>query len=683
MKRYSLMFFVILVGAINTFGQTPTPVADNDVVKISTNLIQVDVTVVDAKGRVVNDLKPEEIEIYENGKKQSITNFSFISSITARTDKKAAAAKDPIPVPPHDLRPEQVRRTIALVVDDLRLSFQSANYTRKALKKFVDEQMQDGDLVAIIRTGESIGTLQQFTADKQMLLAAVDRVRWNPVGNNGAGVFDPSASANVPDRFVPAWVTVRAVRDVVDGMAGLPGRKSVLMFSDGFSLNEFRKEGVSLGGSVIDDVTKLIDGANRSSVTIYTVDSRGLAITTLVAADQIDSPDQIRPTITRRTVQLIDKQNGLSYIAHGTGGLDIKNNNDLSSGVRKILDDQSYYLVGYEPNPETFERGKVKFNKLDVVVTRPSTKVRYRSGFISLTNDEVADVTGPDNAPAQEFANALISPFGANGIAVRLNALFGNDQKIGTYVRSLLHIDAKALTFIDQPDGFKKAELAIRAVSFGDNGLPVDQLLRTYTINVRGKTYEKMMADGFVYDFAFPVKAPGPYQYRVAIRDMGSGKIGSASRFIDVPAVKKDSLMLSGLIIDSLTPEQWRQVSEPDAKAAWVNPITYTALRHIKAGTVLGYGFEVYGAKSDGSKRPNLQKRLRIFYDGKLILDGPPAPIETDGQTDPQRIKVAGAVSLGREMRPGDYILQVIVTDLAAKKKDQAAMQFVQFEVVD
>ena len=155
-----------------------------------------------------------------------------------------------------------------------------------------------------------------------------------------------------------------------------------------------------------------------------------------------------------------------------------------------------------------------------MVVTRPNTKVRNRGGFISLTDDEVADVTNPTNMPAQEFANALISPFGASGITVRLNALFGNDQKIGTYVRSLLHIDAKALTFTDQPDGFKRAELAIRAACFGDNGLPVDQLLRTYKINVRDKTYEKIMAEGFVYDFAFPVKVAGPYQYRVAIRDM-------------------------------------------------------------------------------------------------------------------------------------------------------------------
>ena len=84
------------------------------------------------------------------------------------------------------LRPEQVRRTIALVVDDLQLSFESTAYVRRMLKKFVDEQMQPGDLVAIIRTGSGIGALQQFTSDKQQLYAAIERVRWNMRG--GAGI---------------------------------------------------------------------------------------------------------------------------------------------------------------------------------------------------------------------------------------------------------------------------------------------------------------------------------------------------------------------------------------------------------------------------------------------------------------------------------------------------------------
>ena len=135
----------------------PTPPEDNDVVKISTNLIQIDVSVTDKKGKVITDLQPDEIEIYENGIKQTITNFSFVSSVRTSTEAPKVIDKTAIPVPPVLLKPENVRRTYALVVDDLSLSFESAYQTRRALKKFVDEQMQEGDLVAIIRTGAGIG----------------------------------------------------------------------------------------------------------------------------------------------------------------------------------------------------------------------------------------------------------------------------------------------------------------------------------------------------------------------------------------------------------------------------------------------------------------------------------------------------------------------------------------------
>src|SRR5258708_3724241 len=178
MKKFLPTIAFGLVSVSVAFSQAtkpaPTP-PDNDVVKISTNLIQIDVSATDKSGKVVTDLKPEEVEIYENGQKQKISHFSFVSSVKTVVEKPNPTDKNAPPVPQAVLRPEQIRRTVALVVDDLSLSFESAYYTRRALKKFVDEQMQDGDLVAIIRTGAGIGALQQFTSDKRILYAAIEK----------------------------------------------------------------------------------------------------------------------------------------------------------------------------------------------------------------------------------------------------------------------------------------------------------------------------------------------------------------------------------------------------------------------------------------------------------------------------------------------------------------------------
>ena len=318
MKKYYPTVLVMLLVAMSAFGQggspKPTPPIDSDVVKISSNLIQVDVSVTDSKGKVITDLRPEEIEIYENGEKQKITNFSFISSVRTTIEKPTAADKNAIPIPQHTLRPDQIRRTLALVVDDLSLSFESAHYTRLALKKFVDEQMQDGDLVAIVRTGAGIGALQQFTSDKRILYAAIERVKWNPIGSGGIGAFAPieptpleSAQAggvtvseaqlkDEKDRInefndfqgsVFATGTMGALKFVIGGMSELPGRKSIILFSDGFRLTQRSGSGFLGTGRVIDYLTQLIDTASRSSVVIYTVDPRGLPYTGLTAADQI------------------------------------------------------------------------------------------------------------------------------------------------------------------------------------------------------------------------------------------------------------------------------------------------------------------------------------------------------------------------------------------------------------
>src|ERR1044072_258750 len=141
MKKLLLVYLCIVVFAVAAFSQTPSPTPpvdeDHDVVKITTNLIQIDVTVTDSKGQIVTDLKPEEIEVYENGIKQNITNFSFINAETRSIERQAPARKNapaapPVPTVTAPLKPDEVRRTIALVVDDLTLSFTSGYAVRQA-----------------------------------------------------------------------------------------------------------------------------------------------------------------------------------------------------------------------------------------------------------------------------------------------------------------------------------------------------------------------------------------------------------------------------------------------------------------------------------------------------------------------------------------------------------------------
>ncbi|HQU81829.1 MAG TPA: VWA domain-containing protein [Pyrinomonadaceae bacterium] len=719
MKKCFLALVCALFFVSNSFSQTvnptppPKPADDDDVVKISTSLIQIDVSVTDKDGKLVSDIKPEEIEIYENGKKQSISNFSFISNVRTRTENPVSDAKGQVnlPVPPREVKTENVRRTIALVVDDLTLSFESVYYVRRALKKFVDEQMQDGDLVAIIRTGAGIGALQQFTTDKRQLYAAIEKVKWNPLGNGKVGAFAPlesvtgqedtsgndsedeTTSQNVGDtelnnlrESIFATGTLGAVNFIVRGMQNLPGRKSIMLLSDGFRIIQTNESGFSETSRVFDSLKLLIDLANRSSVVIYTMDARGLQTAGLTAADDVSerSAKQIEQAMTARRAELFDTQEGLRYLAQQTGGISVVNSNDLSGGIKRMLDDQSYYLIGYQPDEELFDPAKRRFNKLDVKVLRAGAKVRYRSGFFGVSNEAIADRPTANLTPAQQINNALTSPFAVNEISLRLNALFSADAKQQTFIRSFLHIKGGDISFTDNADGSKKAVFDIVAVSFGDNGTVADEISKTYTMNIKEDAYKILKENGFVYDFTFPMKKSGAYQLRIALRDSTSGKVGSANQFVEVPNLKKDRLTLSGLVLENISLKEWssRNEGKPPAEVI-VEPQTATSLRQFKRGTVLNFGTQVYNAKHDSSQKTNLTYQTRVFRDGKLLFEGKPKEIPAENMLDQQRVLISSSLSLGKEMQLGEYVLQVVVIDNLANEKRKIAAQFVQFELVE
>lgn len=733
MKKVFLSILFLFTLSLSSLSQTPNPTAsptpkstspDDDVVKISTTLIQVDVTVTDKSGKIVTDLKPEDFEIYENNQKQDITNFSFVAIAPDAAQPSPTQAvkntdKNAIPLPPTaPIKPDQVRRTIALVVDDLTLSFESVHFVRQALKKFVDEQMQDGDLVAIIRTGGGVGALQQFTSDRRQLYAAIEKIRWNPSGGGKVGAFAAieatplqrnkalgvevsdeqlAAERNQIQSFndfqgsVFATGTLGALNYIIRGMQDLPGRKSVMLMSDGFKLFTKDESGFMDGSRILESLRLLTDLANRASVVVYTMDARGLQTLALTAEDNTSSlsSDQIEQSLSDRKSELFDTQSGLTYLAQQTGGFAIINNNDLSGGIKAMINDQKgYYLIGYAPDAETFDPKTRRFNKLSVKLKRPGLKVRYRSGFFGVEDEKAQTLTAAKQTPYQQITNALTSPFGASDINVRLNALYGNDSKTGAFVRSLLHINAADLKFTDEPDGSHKATFDVLAIIFGENGTVVDRISKNYTLTLKNEIYQNFLRDGFVYNFTFPIKKPGAYQFRIALRDSASAKVGSANQFIEVPNLKKGMPTISGIVLENLTFRQFKDlesntISTNSSDKSRTTPQGDTSLRRFKRGTVLRYGFEIYNAKLDAAKKPQLTKQIRVFRDGKLLYESSPGPVELADRQDALKIASVGALNLGTEMTSGDYVMQIVVTDNLAKNKRKIATQFVQFEIVE
>jgi len=690
---HTVAAIAVLAGAS---AQTANNQADEPIIRINVNLVQVDAVVTDAKDKPVSNLTADDFEIRQDGKVQKITNFSYISLRTtaapaaALPARKAATPKGTPPPPPAVIKASDVRRTVALVVDDLGLAFDSISRVRQSLKKFVDTEMQPGDLVAIVRTGAGMGALQQFTADKRILYAAIERVKFNSIGRVGVSSFTPlgeepaagTAAATEDRNEIFSVGTLGAVRFIVDGLRELPGRKSVVLFSENMQL--FGREGENQ--RTMDAMRVLCDEANRSSVVIYTIDPRGLQYYGLTAADNTSrvSPQELNNLPMQRARQVFRSQDGLVLLANETGGLFLHDTNDIDGALRKVVEDtEGYYLIGYHPEASTFDArtGQPKYHKVTVHVKGAGLHVRSRTGFYGRPDRERQQMA---HTRAAEIGHALASPFGAADIHVRLTPLFTDSPKAGPILNTMLYIDTRDLKFVDEPDGRHKAVIDLVAMTFGDSGQAVDTTDRTYTIRANDEVYKTALKVGLLYAVSHPVKKPGAYQMRVVVRDANSEQLGSASQFIEVPDVAKGKLTLSSLILKEAAPNEagpTTSATPAEGQVAEQNPMGSSAVRVFKPGATMIYGYQVLNAQPGSDKKPSVEAHTKLFRDGKEVYSGKPMELKFTDQPDPAHLVAGGTMKLGDQITPGDYVLQIIVTDRLASEKSRVASQWMDFEI--
>jgi VWFA-related protein len=173
-----LLLTLSVVAQTPTPRQQPTPqqpAPDEEIVRVTTALVQVDAVVIDKNDRPVPDLKMSDFEVYENGKRQNVQFMEFVSTdagagaVASRVEGNRDLAK----VAPgaettaaRELSGKDVKRTFAFVVDDLTVPLEDMITVRQLLTDFVNNQMREGDLVAIVRSVGGKALRQKFIMDK-------------------------------------------------------------------------------------------------------------------------------------------------------------------------------------------------------------------------------------------------------------------------------------------------------------------------------------------------------------------------------------------------------------------------------------------------------------------------------------------------------------------------------------
>lgn len=692
-------FCVVLSDAAH--GQTTQPTPDTDVVKITTKLVQLDLLVVDKDGKQVRGLSKEDFELLQDGKPQKITNFSYVdrpnSPIAVNVDS-SLNGKQPATAVPVKLGAADTGRVLTFIVDDLYGSALVVRTAKEGIEKFIREQMLPNDMVAIYQTRGGASRFQQYTNNKATLLATAAKIRWYPsMANYNGSIWEPvRPDGNGPEteeekqrrkereqniKNNSAVGALGVMRYVVQGLKPVPGRKIVFLMSDGISLHSRNDKGIKRGETIFHDVIQALkevtDLANRSAVVINTIDARG--VFNALGAEAADGGS----VGMDRLITAMDQQDGLVMMADETGGTFYQNQNYIDTTFKQALSRETgYYLLGYEPDENSFK--DKRYNKISAKVKRPGLKVISRAGYIGKTDETLK----PNRKSVDsELYEALVSPLPRPGMNVGLTAYYANSPEANDFVRSMFHIDGSEITFSDEPGGAKKAVLDVIAVTMNERNELIDEFTRTHTVRFDANTARLIQERGLVYSADVPVKKPGTYTFRVAVRDGNSRSLGSASQMVTVPDLTKPEMYMSGLFVTNVdSTGAFTKPTVPTAETAISLPLAgdVPAIRKFQRGKIIAYNYDIYNAKIDAKLgRPRLSAKVNLYKDGVLIAEGNPEEIDLKDQKDLTHIENFSYLQLQKNADVGEYALQIIITDLAAGSKGAVSSQWIDFEVID
>jgi len=726
-----------LLAAPGLARQTPAPAApqdEEDVVRVSAELVQTDVMVFDREGRFVEGLTPEQFELKVDGQAQPVAFFERVEAGTVNEDAQLAAARGggrSARTPAGAALPLDRGRAVAFFVDDLHLSPEGAARTRRTLQKFVDEEIGQNDLAVVASASGKIGFLQQFTTHKGVLRAALDRVGGGParghdserppmteaqaasVERNDTAVLQALVTALLrenPGMMTPesaesiirgraravmertsqmAALTLQALESLVRRSGPLPGRKIVFFISEGFIFDDRNSQ-------VRDRLRRVADAAARAGVVIYTMDAQGLRTNT---PDASAPPRPFDPTMALMSSELNEVaayQAPLYSLASETGGRALVNSNALAAGVTGALRETAkYYLLAWRPAPAE-GKGNPKFRRVEVAVRgRTDLRVLVRRGFYSTPPEplpaakrgakEKAEEAAPAKAVSaadRDLRTALSSPHPRAELPTALWLGYTNTAEAGSVLTTSVELGREAL--IRLTEGAKdRNHFDLVGAVFDREGKVVKGFKQELSFagqlaDSPGRT--RVLAG---YQWAVP---PGLYQVRVAARERRSGRTGSAAEWVEIPDLAREKFAVGSIFLaervagpdDEDEDEDDAPGGEAAADAAKAADAAQTSMIcadcRMAQTSWLRFLTHVYSPGATAAAPPDLVLQVQLLRDDQPVFTAPLRKVSTEGMTDLTRIGYAAEVSLA-DFAPGRYVLQLTAIDRASKQsaKQRAA----------
>ena len=661
----------------------------------TTNVVIVNVTVVDRDGNAIENLTKDDFELYEDGKLQKLQAVDLQSLKTQLLPPaNSTEPQQPAALKTFNRQTDNASLTNAMATkyQDRRLmillfdfsSMQPAEQIRakQAAIQFLSKQMTGSDTVAIMTFGAELHTVQDFTSDRDLLISTIDKFRIGESSENATFADEGADKQDQSGQFVAdetefnifnADLKLAALEDAARTLGKYPEKKALIFIS-----SSIQKNGV-------DNQSQLratVNTAVRANVAFYPIDARGLSA--LVPGGDATQAGAVGNNLYSGAGQRSLKENfnnqqeTLATLALDTGGKALLDSNDLTEGMRQVQKDfTSYYLLSYvSSNPALdgrYRRIQVKLAPKDAGLR---AKLDFRQGYYAPTT--FARMR-EENKEAQ-LSQALLADNPLTDLPLAVEVDYFRLEKNKYFVPISAKIPGSALAFHGK--GAKQAtELDFIAEVFDSRNRPAATVRDTIPLKVNETTAGEVVRKSIQYDTGVTL-TPGSYKLRFVARENGEGKIGTFEIPFNIPdLVNAKTLRVSSVILSNQRQPVAERVAgvKNDKRLLTNNPLIEdgqqlmpNVTKVFRQGQNMLVYIEVYDPTipdtlPENFRRADIEATLAVYQNNKKVYETRPVRASRLNEKRERTVPVWLQMPVA-EIQPGEYDCQLNVIDEFGKK---------------
>ncbi len=662
---------------------------------INTNVVIVNVTVLDRNGQPIPNLTKDDFILLEDGKPQKLQAVDF-QRLNSKTLPPVTDAEPPPSAEPKGFNPDsektalktsmvskyQDRRLIVMLFDFSSMQPPEQTRAKNAAIKFLTSQMTSSDSVSLMIFGSELKTVQDFTSDRDLLIATINKFRVGDSSENATVADEGADSQDVSGQFVAdetefnifnSDLKLAALEDAARQLGQYPEKKALVYISSGIQKNG------------VDNQSQLratVNTAIRSNVAFYPIDARGLSA--LVpggdATQQGAAGSGLYSGSGQRSVKenFNNQQETLATLALDTGGKALLDSNDLTEGIRQVQEDfSSYYVLSYESTNTTLDGRYRRIQvKLAPRLADLKAKLNYRQGYYGSTTFRRMG----DSDKEAQLAQALMSDNPVTDLPVAVEVDYFRIEKDKYFIPISVKIPGSALAFRNK--GAKQAtELDFIAEVFDARKRSAATVRDTIPLKLASDVAGQVVRKNIQYDTGVTL-TPGTYQLRLVARENGEGKVGTYEvPFVIPDLTNQKTLRFSSLVVSNQREPVTEQVGgvKNSKKLLAANPLIDdgkkllpNVTRVFRPGQNMLVYVEVYDPNipdflPENFRRANVSASVAFYKNDKKVFESPAVRANRLSETRPGTLPVWLQLPVNN-LTPGKYEAQVNLIDEFGKK---------------